>query len=277
MSGTATETREGTLKVPDASLCYKIRGRGPLLVLLQGGAGDAEGFEDVATRLLDHFTIVTYDRRGLSRSTLDDPTAAPTIQTHSDDVHHLLAALATEPAFVAGFSFGALVGLDLVSRHPEHVRLLLAHEAPTPQLLPNPERSQAVQSQRDVEEAFRREGPAAAMQQFAALSGINFADREPGVEFPRPSAQYGANIQFFLRHDAPTARTYELDLAALEHTAARIVVASGSTNRDRWIHHCADALATALGAQFVEFPGGHNGFVTHPAAFAARLREVLGG
>jgi pimeloyl-ACP methyl ester carboxylesterase len=227
-----------------------------VLVLLKGGAGDAEGLDGVATRLLDRFTVVTYDRRGLSRSTLDDPAAVPTIRTHGDDVDRLLAALTAEPALVAGFSFGALVGLDLLARHPERVRRLLTHEAPTPQLLPEPERSHTRQRQRGVEDAFAREGPLAAMQTFAALGGLDFADREPGVEFPRPSAQYGAKIRFFLTHDAPAAHAYDLDRAALEPTAARIIVAAGSTNRDQPTHRCAEALAAALGTPFVEFPGG---------------------
>src|SRR5262249_44956168 len=85
-------SREGTLAVPGAKLYYRVRGRGPVLVVLQGGAGDADGFEAVAARLADRFTVVTYDRRGLSRSRLEDPAAPPTIRTHADDVQRLLAA-----------------------------------------------------------------------------------------------------------------------------------------------------------------------------------------
>ncbi|HZE33397.1 MAG TPA: hypothetical protein VE198_18390 [Actinoallomurus sp.] len=36
---------------------------------------------------------MTYDRRGLSRSTLHDPGRPVTITAHSDDIHHLLAAV----------------------------------------------------------------------------------------------------------------------------------------------------------------------------------------
>jgi pimeloyl-ACP methyl ester carboxylesterase len=73
------------------------------------------------------------------------------------------------------------------------------------------------------------------------------------------------------------ARTYELDMAVLQRSGARVVVAAGSTDGDFWIHHGAEALARALKRPLVEFPGGHNGFVTHPRGFAARLREVLMG
>src|SRR6266542_586527 len=95
------DTTEGRLAVPGATLYYRLRGAGPLLLILQGGAGDAEGSNAMAARLVDAYTVLSYDRRGLSRSTLDGSTDGPTdgpagavsIQTHADDAHLLLAAL----------------------------------------------------------------------------------------------------------------------------------------------------------------------------------------
>jgi pimeloyl-ACP methyl ester carboxylesterase len=112
-------TTVDTLRVPGASLYYKVRGSGPVLLMIAGGAGDAESFNLVADHLIDHYTVVTYDRRGLSRSPPDDPDQRIEIETHSDDVHRLLAALGTAPACVLGNSIGALIGLDLALHHPE--------------------------------------------------------------------------------------------------------------------------------------------------------------
>ena len=39
-----------------------------MLLILQGGAGNADGSEDLANQLAERFTVVTYDCRGLSRS-----------------------------------------------------------------------------------------------------------------------------------------------------------------------------------------------------------------
>src|SRR4051812_5598602 len=123
------------LDVPGARLHYKVCGEGPLLLMLPGGDGDADAADAIAGRLLDAFTVVTYDRRGLSRSPVDEPTRSPGVSTHSDDAHRLLAELTDEPALVFGVSIGALIGLDLVARHPEQVRLLIAHEPPAFDLL----------------------------------------------------------------------------------------------------------------------------------------------
>src|SRR5579884_4018338 len=97
-----SSTKSDTLRVSGAGLYYKVRGSGPILLILQGGDGDAQGSEGLAEHLVNRYTVVTYDRRGLSRSKLDEPFEPPHIETHSDDVHCLLAYLTTEPVFVFG-------------------------------------------------------------------------------------------------------------------------------------------------------------------------------
>lgn len=143
-------------------------------------------------------------------------------------------------------------------------------------LLSGAERTDAERFQQEVEDLYAREGVAAAMRKFVtALS--DFSDREPDVELPRPGPQRAANLDFFLAHDTGAVSRYRLDIPALKSAPARIVPAAGRTSREIWTHHCAVRLAELLGVKVAEFPGGHNGFVLHPRAFAARLREVLEG
>jgi pimeloyl-ACP methyl ester carboxylesterase len=262
------------MPVPGASLHYKARGSGPLLLLLQGGDGDADGSDALAGHLASDYTVLSYDRRGLSRSPVSDPAAAIDMTTHSEDASRLLAAVTSDPALVLGTSLGAMLGLDLISRHPGQVRLLVAHEPPATGLLPEPERSQATRDQEEVEELYRREGIAAAMRKFMAVAGIRFDDREPDASIPQPRPGRIANLEFFLTHDAPAVRRYQLDLPALHKAAARIVPAAGASTQS-FPRHCAQALADELGRPLAEFPGGHSGFMLRPRAFAARLHEIL--
>jgi pimeloyl-ACP methyl ester carboxylesterase len=267
----------GTLAVPGASLYYKLSGAGPVLLVVQGGAGGAEGAAGLARQLADAFTVVSYDRRGLARSPLDGPAdAAASIEQHADDAGLLLAALTDEPAFAFGSSIGALIGLDLASRHPEQVGVLVAHEPPLPELLPDAERDAAVRAQEAVEETFSRDGLVVAMREFAATAGLDFADREPDVEIPRPDARRAADTAYFLTHDAPAVRSYRVDLDVLRRASTRIVAAAGSSSAGSWPHHCAEALADWLGRELAESPGGHSGYVMRPRAFAGWLHDVLG-
>ncbi|MBW8804126.1 MAG: alpha/beta fold hydrolase [Catenulisporales bacterium] len=255
-------------------LHYKLRGNGPLLLILQGGDGNADATDRLADHLVDHYTVLTHDRRGLSRSPIDDPDAAIDLSTHSQDVSHLLAALTDEPALVFGSSIGALIGLDLISRHPEQVRLLIAHEPPATHLLPEPERDQAAADQEEVETLYRRHGLREAMTKFMAIAAIRYDDREDDVEIPPPAPDRIANLDFFLTHDAPAVRRYRLDLPRLRAIAQRIVPAGGA-DAESLSRRCVHMLAAELDQPLMDFPGGHTGFLLRPRGFAARLHQVL--
>ncbi|MFD2083551.1 alpha/beta fold hydrolase, partial [Actinopolymorpha cephalotaxi] len=67
----------GTLEVPGAHLYYEtwgFEGSGnPLLLLIPGGLGDAGFYSSIGPALAGDYRVVTYDRRGNSRSTVASP------------------------------------------------------------------------------------------------------------------------------------------------------------------------------------------------------------
>ncbi len=170
-----------------------------------------------------------------------------------------------------GTSAGALVGLDLVAHHSEQVRLLVAHEPPAHYLLPEEDLSQEHSL-----EIYRREGGLAALRRYAARIGINYEDREPGVALPLGSREEAANADAFFQYTFLAVRRYRLDFAALAAAPTQIVLAGGSAGRAYRAYRCTLAVAERLGTTVVEFPSDHMGYMTHPQAFAERLREVLG-
>ncbi|GLV60801.1 alpha/beta hydrolase [Dictyobacter sp. S3.2.2.5] len=266
-----SSTKSDTLRVPGAQLAYEVRGSGPVLLLIHGGGGDARAFNGIARYLESGYTVVTYDRRGLSRSMLDNPEEEQQVEMHSDDAHYLLAAITSEPAYVFGSSGGAVVGLDLVARYPEQVRMLIAHEPPS-HLLPG------LKERHDtVREIAHREGAAAAMQQFITQIGVTYDDREPDVDLPEPGERSLENTMFLLKREFAMYDRYRFDFTILRSvsTQTRIVIAAGSSGRAYVGYQNAVAVADKLGTTAVEFPGHHVGYVSHPKAFAARLQEVL--
>jgi pimeloyl-ACP methyl ester carboxylesterase len=267
-----SSTKSNTLHVPGAQLAYEVRGSGPVLLLIHGGGGDARAFNSVARHLASQYTVVTYDRRGLSRSTLDDPEEEQQVEMHSDDAYHLLVAVTSEPAYVFGSSGGAVVGLDLVARYPDQVRALIAHEPPSHLLSGLEERHDIIR------EISRREGATSAMQQFMAQIGVTYDDREPDADLPEQGERPIENTMFLLKREFAMYDRYRFDFAALKSasTQTRIVIAAGQSGREYVGYQNAVAMADKLGTTVVEFPGHHVGYVSHPRAFAARLQEVLG-
>jgi pimeloyl-ACP methyl ester carboxylesterase len=270
------------LETPEVNLYYTVRGSGPLLLILQGGAGNADGSEALANELACDFTVMTYDRRGLSRST---PIRGETyeIATHADDAARLIAALSGEPAFVFGSSLGALIGVELAARHPGLVRMLIAHEPGLYALLEGAEREEALRRHMDVLEAFRREGVSAVMKLLIARSGIDISDGD--AEVPAPSVatadpkvmeQHFANLRHFLTCDVPAVTRYQPDVAAVTAARSKIIPAIGSaTSPSALPYRCTLALAGVLDRTPVEFPGGHTAFMLRPKGVAQRIREVI--
>ena len=261
----------GTIKVPGARLFYKVRGSGPWLLLLGGGASDADGLDRIASCLAADYTVITHDRRGLSRSLLDDPAQPPaiTIATHSEDVHRVLSALGAAPAMVFGSSIGAMIGLDLLIRHPEDVRVLVAHEPPVGGLLTDDEEPSV-----SLADSYAETGDAdAAMRQFAASLAPEGL-RRVAQNRPRRGPKT-RNNEFFLRNDGPAVHRYELDLGALRALTSRLVIGGGRDGRAFFPYICAARLAGLLGTGLTEFPGNHGGYGIYPAAFARSLRRVL--
>ncbi|WP_460520713.1 alpha/beta fold hydrolase [Flindersiella endophytica] len=182
-----TNTRESTLAVPGAELFYQVSGSGPVLLLIPGGPADHHTFEAIVPVLAEHYTVVTYDPRGLSRSPMDDRSQPITVETQADDASRLLAAVGAGPAYVLGCSGGGITALALAVLHPGQVRALVAHEPPVVSLLPEPEPSQQAAQGRELYETYRTEGAGAAMAKFMAGAGLD--QPEMPADQPPPSPE----------------------------------------------------------------------------------------
>src|SRR3989442_1907967 len=228
------------LQVPGASLYYEVRGSGPVLLMMPGGPADARAFRHIAEPLATDYTVVTYDPRGLSHSTLDAPVQDERIvEIFADDVHRLLTATAKEPADVFASSGGAVIGLELAARHPEQVRMLVSHEPPAPALLADPARERAAMA--EIVQTFRTAGIGPAMQKFMVQTRIRGGPPPPPPGEPTPEmreamAQFQRNMEFWLGHYFLAIAAYEPDLKALKAASTRIVPAGGEASPGQLAH-----------------------------------------
>ncbi|MEV8474217.1 alpha/beta hydrolase [Streptomyces sp. NPDC051173] len=268
----------GTLAVPGATLYYETRGSGPVLLLIPGGAGDAGLYEGIARDLAAHYTVVSYDPRGLSRSPLDGPLTDQRVDVWSDDARRLLDLLSPDrEAYVLGNSSGAIVALDLLARHPERLRRVVAHEPPLVEVLEDPAPHRALFA--EVRDLFCEEGLGAAMARFSEGLGDDRSTEE-ATELP-PEIQemlprMHANFPVFLKHMLCPFSGAAPDIAALHRASDRLVLAAGRDSRAQIpLHGPAARLSDLLGTDLVEFKGGHLGCTEHPKDFAKQLLTVL--
>lgn len=303
----AGSPREHRLRVPGAELHYEVRGSGPLLLTVAQPMTSGP-FAPVAEQLAATRTVVTYDPRGVGRSTVDDPSRDVTPEDEADDLAAVVDAVGGGPADVLGSSGGAVAALALAVRHPGHVRTVVAHEPPLAELLPD---AAAVRAAVDaVQAAYRSGGAGAGWGAFVSLvvhEGEVPADGVPPAAWPphgggedtagsagSPDAEddqaadgapgAGAapartpkddadDALFFLRMLVPFTR-WHAPLDALR-AGPRVVPAIGAASGAQIARRATDALAAHLGTTAVVLPGGHAGFMDDPEAFAAALLAVL--
>ncbi|MFJ1697066.1 alpha/beta fold hydrolase [Streptomyces sp. NPDC088252] len=270
----------GSLRVNGATLHYEVRGQGPLLLLIPGGTGGASSYDGVADGLAAEYTVATYDPRGMSRSTLDDPEAEQRVAEHADDAFRMLELLSHgEPARVFGASSGAIVALHLLATHPRRLERVVVHEPPVVEVLPDVAEHRALIAR--VQATFHTQGLVPAMAAFAA--GLKKEDdpAEPKAEIKLPpqaaarAEQTMADLPYFVERIVPGFMSYAPDIHRLQTLSDRLVLACGQDSRGELPYRAAAFLAQRLGTELQHFPGGHIGLTTHPARFGELLQEAF--
>src|SRR5438067_4491771 len=181
-----------TLKTNQAEIAYDVHGPLPTadgrpLLFMVGQPMTASGF----TTLVSHFpdrTVVTYDPRGLGRSTRSDgrDDNSPTVQ--AQDIYSLIEALGAGPVEMFASSGGAVTALALVASHPEDVTTLVAHEPPMIPVLPDAEA--AGRAQAGFRDVYAEKGRNAGMAAFIAMTSWRgeFTDEYFAKPEPDPAA-----------------------------------------------------------------------------------------
>jgi pimeloyl-ACP methyl ester carboxylesterase len=280
-----TEPKTQTLDLPGATLTYDVREAEsettePVLLLV-GAPMDASGFTTLAGHFPDR-TVVTYDPRAVGRSPRADGATAATPDEHAEDLRRLISELDAGPVDIFGSSGGAVNALALVTRHPEGVRTLVAHEPPLATVLPD--REEALAATEDIHEAYQRDGLGPAMAKFIAFTSVkgpippDFPSHAPNpADVGLPTQDDGSRDHPLLGQHMIYASGYEPDFDSLRGASTRIIVAAGAESEGTFTYRAALAVAERLGTEAVIFPSHHGGFGQQgdPDAFAATLRRVL--
>ncbi|RFU43602.1 alpha/beta hydrolase [Actinomadura logoneensis] len=281
-----------TLETTGANLVYDVEGplptadgRPPLFMI--GQPMCADGFRALAARFPDR-TVVTYDPRGLGRSTRTDGRTDNDPGTQARDVHAIIEALGAGPVEMFASSGGAVTALALVTAHPDDVTTLVAHEPPLVSVLPDADAARRAMAA--VRDAYQAKGWGAGMAAFMAVTSWQgeYTDAYFAQPVPDPAA-YGMPTEDDGKRDDPllsgtsdAIMDYEPDVAALAAAPARVVVAVAEETGDALTARPARVLAARLGGEAPVFPSHHGGFAGpetgypgKPEAFADKLRTFL--
>ncbi|MEZ4867859.1 MAG: alpha/beta hydrolase [Caldilineaceae bacterium] len=105
-------------------LYYRTLGTGLPLLLLHGGLGNADYWDNQLLVFAERYKVIAIDSRGHGRSTFtEEPISYALMAT---DVIALLDKLGIERVAVVGWSDGGMIGLELALHHPERLHKLIA-------------------------------------------------------------------------------------------------------------------------------------------------------
>lgn len=117
-----------TSTINQVRIYWEITGDGDPLVLVHGSWGDHTNWAPVVPELSRSFRVLTYDRRGHSRS--ERPAGQDSVRDDVRDLAGLLEESGHAPAHIVGNSFGASIVLRLAATQPQLFRSLIVHEPP---------------------------------------------------------------------------------------------------------------------------------------------------
>jgi pimeloyl-ACP methyl ester carboxylesterase len=281
-----------TLETAEADIAYDVHGslptaagRPPLFMI--GQPMTATGFATLASQFPER-AVVTYDPRGLGRSSRKDGRVdnAPTVQAY--DVHAVIEALGVGPVEMFASSGGAVTALALVAAYPDDVTTLVAHEPPLIPVLPDA--AAAERARAAVRDAYEANGSNAGMAAFIAMTSWQgeFTDEyfaQPAADpaaFGMPTEDDGTRDSPLLSDRSWAVSSYRPDVEALAAAPTRVVIAVGEESRSTFTGRTSVGTAELLGQKATVFPshhggflGGESGYAGQPEAFSRRLRDVL--
>src|SRR3954447_15451557 len=264
-------TTTSILETAEVDLAYDVHGplptadgRPPLVMI--GQPMEASGFTTLASLLPDR-TVVTYDPRGIGRSTRKDGRTdyAPTVQ--AADVHAVIEALGVGPVEMFASSGGAVTALALVAAYPDDVATLVAHEPPLIAVLPDA--AAAERARAGVRDVYEAKGRGAGMAAFIAMTSWRgeFSDEysarpvQDPAAFGMPAEDDGSRDDPLLSDQSWAVSSYRPDVDALAAAPTRVVIAVGEESENMFTGRTAAATAELLGQPAIVFPSHHGGFL----------------
>jgi len=255
-------------------LYYEKRGHGEPLICVPGGGGDAGFFTNLANYLMDSFTVITYDRRGYSRSTRPQANYF-NIHEHVDDIKAVLHENGYESAHIVGNSSGAIIALETAVRMPEIIKKLIVHEPPLLLVLSN--KKKYLRFMTRTYNIGLRFGSNLASNWFNFSLSLPFSVfKHIPEDFQKRMIQYNNNDQLVFV-ELLGITSYVPDYNKIINNKVTIYLASGqrTMKKKKYYGITSPIIAKSLNCPMIVFPGHHLSFLDQPEVWGNKLKHTI--
>ncbi len=262
------------VQVNGVRLLVHEAGSGEPLVLVHGSWDDRQAWVFVEDDLSKAFRVVSYDRRGHTRS--EDSPKPGTRRDDEDDLAALIEAHALAPTHLVANSFGASIAVGLAARRPELVRSLCAHEPPLMALVSGDpvvaQANEGVGAVVSLIEGGEAEAGARLFVEEVAI-GPGAWDLMPPEERAAMTANAGTFVGEMRDPD-----WLNIDLDGLAALSCPVLLTRGDQSPPFFAAIVARLAEVMDHARVTTIPGaGHVPHQTHPAEWVALVREFANG
>jgi pimeloyl-ACP methyl ester carboxylesterase len=249
---------------------WQERGRGPLLVMIHGGAAHSGWFQWMVTRLAERYRVVAPDLRGFGRSGHADRYSW---DDYAEDIEALVGLLVgDEPYYLAGHCSGGYIGMVLSARGVRPPAALIGMEI-RPKLPPEEDADMWARASKPPRRYPSLEALERGWRIYAQRHGLP-VDR--ALELGRAQFRQDADGSWIGVSDPRTLaqesfETYEL---AAKVTCPTLLIRGEQSHMLSRIQFLLVAGELRFGS-FEEVSGGHNFMVEDPETTCALIERFL--
>lgn len=258
------------LEKEDVSLYYEIQGEGDLLILIHGVIVDADLYSSAAGLLSRYYRVLTYDRRGNSRSVCRGEPKFD-MEDQAQDLLDLMQEVQAESACLVGTSAGAIVGQYFLQKYPQKVRHLIMYEPAIMGFLDDMPNVHAWTDQ--MKNLIENHKYNSAIMEF--VRKITSYDSRSPQKTSEEAAREMGNHEFALTQEFPELVAYHPDIERMREDADKITLAMGEKSTDPVYVEGLGRLAHAIGKDVLFYPGFHNLPYDLPREFAINVLGTL--
>lgn len=266
-----------TTTLNSVQLYWELTGNsGEPLVFVHGSWIDHHNWDPVVPILAQSFRVLTYDRRGHSKS--ERPASPGSIHEDAADLAALIEQLGLAPAHIVGHSMGGSIVLRLAGERPDLFLSLIVNEPPLMSLLADDENG------RDALQEIAE--PITAVVELLEAGDLEGGAREfvDTIIFgPGAWASFSPEVKRTVLFNAPTfldemhdPEALSIDLDRLSRFSRPALLTVGEQTPPFFapiVEKIASALPRAERKTFVGV--GHEPEQTHPELYAATITEFI--